>query len=159
MQIFFCFHISLHLPSPPSPLPYKHEILICFSLFWGVSPQCAESPEGSPWSHPQTSPKQLPWVPVVVQLCWVWGWCGPATAGTFTWSLGQYPRGCHIFLVSTVHRDCQSGFSQGLSEMVLLQLPDIENQRAVRWENPHSPRTIEAMGPLTGLFIHSFLSF
>lgn len=64
----------------------------------------------------------------VVQLCWVGGWCGPAAVETLTWSLGQNSLGCHIFLAPTVHRNCQAGFSQGPSEIVLLQPPDTENQ-------------------------------
>lgn len=106
-----------YLSAPPLSffIPHKHQIFICFSLFWGVSPECPKSPvlrEGRPWSHPQTSPKQLPWVPVVVQLCWVGGWGGPDASGTLTWNLGQIRQDAS-FPASVVHRDCQSGSSQG----------------------------------------------
>lgn len=52
----------------------------------------------------------------------------PDVSGTLTLSLEQNLLGFHSFLASTVHRDCQSGFSQGPPKMVLLQLPGRENQ-------------------------------
>lgn len=124
-----------YLSAPPLSffIPHKHQIFICFSLFWGVSPECPKSPvlrEGRPWSHPQTSPKQLPWVPVV---CSCAGW----EAG-----VGQMLQG-HLLGVwdkSSRMPVFQPLLFTGTVSLVPLKAP-------VRWDHPHPPpRTTEEKG-------------